>query len=149
MLRQSPSLGPTLCSPFQFAQDGQLRHIIRALECGLYLGKQILASRYEIIKQHYDKTESLFVADSSIDKRQVALEVSAHSSLGPRTSISKLLVHRTRFHDPQQGMAINVLKREIDKVRFWIYGDRVGMRHENGSDVDQSLSPFAKNRYVS
>lgn len=25
ILRQSPSLGPTLCSPFQFPQDGQWR----------------------------------------------------------------------------------------------------------------------------
>jgi hypothetical protein len=53
-LSVKPSLGPTLCSPFQFPQDGQWRHTVTAPECGLYLTKQIMAISHEIVKQHCD-----------------------------------------------------------------------------------------------
>ena len=53
------------------------------------------------------------------------------------------------FHDPQNGMTINILQREVDQMRFRVDANRVRVRHGKGAFGNQGLPILVKYRHVS
>ena len=49
-----------------------------------------------------------------------------------------------RFHDPQDGVAVNVLQREVDQMRIRVNANRVSMGHEQPTLAHQRPALLAK-----